>query len=156
VSAQQLRDARHDGNCTGFSVATLVGLRSKTSLGIWLTFRTLRFTKRRSPWSLRNRLLFVYGLFGVLPVILLFVLFALVGWALMSELAIYLASSELDRRLASVHSAVEALRRVPANERRFAAPEIAKDFNRLFPGITFYITAASAEHRYPSDSRLFT
>ena len=53
---------------------------------------TVRYAKRRPLWSLRNRLLFVYGLFGVLPVLLLFVLFGLATWAVTSELAIYLAA----------------------------------------------------------------
>src|SRR5207248_4337328 len=107
-------------------------------LGAMMAFRAFRFAQRNLLWSLRNRLLFVYCLFGVLPVILLFVLVGLVTWALMSELAIYLASSALDRRLESVHTAVETVRRVPPIDRQAAIPHIVEAFSPTFPGIVFY------------------
>ena len=66
---------------------------------VTLTVRGVIALKRYSLWSLRNRLLLTYGLFGVLPILLLFTLAGLGAWALMNELAIYLASSALDRRL---------------------------------------------------------
>ena len=61
--------------------------------------RGLRYISRHSLWSLRNRLLTVYALIGILPIILILILVGLGAWSLTSELAIYLASSELDRRL---------------------------------------------------------
>src|SRR4051812_42650226 len=87
-------------------------------LGAILAFRAFRFARRNMLWSLRNRLLFVYGLFGVLPVLLLFVLVGLGTWALLSELAIYLTSSALDRRIESVHTALETVQRVPPPDRQ--------------------------------------
>ncbi len=115
-------------------------------------FRALRSLRRNSLWSVRNRLLFVYGLFGVLPILLLFALVGLGAWALMNELAIYLASSALDRRLDSVNSAVEALRDMPATQRPYAAPEIIKAFGHALPGITFYVKDETGDHRYPPEA----
>ncbi len=115
-----------------------------------VAFRALRYLKRHSLWSLRNRLLVVYGLIGVLPILLLFVLVGLGAYALMSELADYLASSALDRRLDSVNAAVGALRRMPDDQRGAAAPEIAKAFSHMLPGIAFYVKDQTGEHRYPS------
>jgi len=117
-----------------------------------VAFRVLRYLKRHSLWSVRNRLLFVYGLFGVLPIILLFVLIGLGGWALMNELAIYLASSALDRRLESVNSAVDAMRGIPPAQRPYAAPEIIKAFSRTLPGISFHVKDETGQHRYPADA----
>jgi len=115
-----------------------------------LALRGLRHLKRHSLWSVRNRLLFVYGLFGVLPILLLFVLIGLGSWALMNELAIYLASSALDRRLDSVNSAVKTMRGIPPEQRPYAAPEIIKAFGRVFPGIAFYVKDKTGDHRYPA------
>lgn len=117
-----------------------------------LIIRGLRYAHRHSLWSVRNRLLFVYGLIGFLPILLLFVLFGLGAWALMNELAIYLARSALERRLEIVQSAVTTVQRLPPDVRLPAAPEIVKSFGYDFPGIAFYIKDASGQHRFPLDS----
>lgn len=116
---------------------------------IVLCFRAFRWARQNALWSVRDRLLFVYGLFGVLPVLLLFLLVGLGSYALMNELAIYLASSALDRRLDSINAAVEAVRDQPLPQRLGAAPEIAKAFNHAFPGLLLYVKDSSGEHRYP-------
>jgi hypothetical protein len=121
-------------------------------LGTILVFRAVRVATRRSLWSLRNRLLFVYALFGIIPVFLLLVIFSLSAWAFMSEMAIYLASSELDRRLNSVHAAADIIRNLSVSERHFEAAVIAKAYNQSFPGIVFYIKDESGENRYPADT----
>ena len=50
-------------------------------IGAFLTFRLFRAFQRRGLWSVRNRLLFVYGLIGVLPLLLVFILLGLGTWA---------------------------------------------------------------------------
>jgi sigma-B regulation protein RsbU (phosphoserine phosphatase) len=137
---------------TGHGGLLAVDILALIPLGAILAFRGFRFAQRNLLWSLRNRLLFVYGLFGVLPVLLLFVLVGLGTWALMSELAIYLASSALDRRLESVHTALETVQRVPPTDRQIAVPHIVQAFNPAFPGIVFYIKDPIGEHRYPAGS----
>ena len=137
---------------TGHNGLLVIGILALIPLGAILLFRGFRLVKRRFLWSLRNRLLFVYSLFGVLPVLLLFVLVGLGTWALMSELAIYLASSALDRRLESVHTALKTVQRVPPSERHAAVPHIVQAFNPIFPGIIFYIKDATGDHRYPQSS----
>src|SRR5436190_6069860 len=133
---------------TGHGGLLVIDILALIPLGAIMAFRAFRFAQRNLLWSLRNRLLFVYGLFGVLPVLLLFVLVGLGTWALMSELAIYLASSALDRRLASVHTALETVQRVPPSDRQAALPHIVEAFSRTFPGLVFYIKDATGEHRY--------
>lgn len=81
-------------------------------LGLWLLIRAARVGIRRAIWRLRNRLLMTYMLIAVVP-ILLIVLFVGIGtYALSSQLAVYLVSSELDRRIAWLdwvaHAAAEA------------------------------------------------
>jgi sigma-B regulation protein RsbU (phosphoserine phosphatase) len=120
--------------------------------GIWLAIRSLRHLMNRSLWSLRNRLLAVYALTGVLPILLILVLVGLCGWALTSELAIHLASSELDRRLGTIQAAAEALEKTPTEDRKEAAPSILAYFKVRFPGIALYTTNANGERAYPPDS----
>ena len=115
-----------------------------------LTVRGLMELKRHSLWSLRNRLVLTYCLFGVLPILLLFTFVGLGAWALMNELAIYLASSALDRRLDSINAATDALRRIPPEQRELAAPQIQKAFAMGLPGITVYLKDGTGTHSYPA------
>ncbi len=118
--------------------------------GIIVLLRSFRWARQNALWSVRNRLLFVYGLFGVLPVLLLFLLVGMGSWALMNELAIYLAGSALDRRLDSLNAAVEYIRGQPLPGRQYSSPEITKAFSHAFPGLMVYVKDRSGEHRYPA------
>ncbi|MGI8961096.1 MAG: PP2C family protein-serine/threonine phosphatase [Bryobacteraceae bacterium] len=137
---------------TGHGALLALDILALIPLGAIMAFRAFRFAQRNLLWSLRNRLLFVYGLFGVLPILLLFVLAGLGTWALLSELAIYLASSALDRRIDSVHTALETVQRVPPDDRQEAVPHVVQAFNPIFPGIVFYVKDATGDHRYPAAS----
>ncbi|MGH9655925.1 MAG: PP2C family protein-serine/threonine phosphatase [Bryobacteraceae bacterium] len=132
-----------------FSIAVFDALALIIS-GAIVIFRILRFTARHSLWSLRNRLLFVYGLIGVLPVLLLFALVGVGAWALMDELAIYLATSELHRRVESLNGTIASFRNIPANARPYAAPEYAKAYKHLLPGLVFYVDGPKGQRRYPA------
>lgn len=117
-----------------------------------LTFRFLRHLTRYSLWSLRNRLLFVYGLIGVLPILLLFLLIGLAIWALTSELAIYLARSALDHRLDSIRASVADVEKIPPGERERVVPEVEQALMPTFPRVIFYIRDQTGDHRYPASS----
>ena len=94
--------------------------------GLIIAFRVFVWVKRHALWSLRNRLLVVYALMGVLPIVLLFVLIGLSAWALMSELAIYLATSALDHRLEDLQVAVNRLDMIPSKDRLMALSHFAE------------------------------
>jgi sigma-B regulation protein RsbU (phosphoserine phosphatase) len=121
-------------------------------LGAIATFRALRLIQRHSLWSVRNRLLFVYGLMGVLPLLLLLVLVGLSFWGLTNDLAIYLATSALERKLDPIVGAVDSLARIPAVQRGQVAAEMQDAFSKTFRGISFYVRDENGEHRYPLDS----
>jgi phosphoserine phosphatase RsbU/P len=120
--------------------------------GIILLIRGFRYVKRHSLWSVRNRLLFVYGLFGFVPLVLLFLLVALSAWALMSELAIYLASSALDRRIEAVRDAADFLHSVPLAARSAAAEHVLNAHSQDFPGTAIYLRDETGYHRFPPNS----
>src|SRR5436305_499916 len=141
---------------TGYGRAALLDALVIIPFAILFAIRGFLQIKRHSLWSLRNRLLLTYGLFGVLPLILVFTLVGLGSWALMNELAIYLASSALDRRIDSINSAVETIRRIPSSERLMAAPHIQEAFNASFPGLMIYIKDASGLYKFPPDAPAVT
>ncbi len=121
-------------------------------LAIIIAVRALRFTRRHLLWSVRNRLLFVYGLMGALPILLLFVLIGLSAWGLTNEVAIYLASAALERRLDPINGVVESLSRMAPEQRSEAAAEMQLAFRRGFPDIAFYINDEDGARRYPPAS----
>jgi sigma-B regulation protein RsbU (phosphoserine phosphatase) len=139
----------------GGLLRALVALVMSVS-GIWFAIRILRQVIKHSLWSLRNRLLIVYALIGILPILLILVLVSLSIWALTSELAIHLASSELNRRLDSIRAAAESLEKVQADERRYAAPHIVDSFKERFPGIELHTEDSTGDHSYPDGAATLT
>src|ERR1700685_241675 len=137
---------------TGHGALAVLCVLALIPPGIILAVRGFRYLKQHSLWSVRNRLLFVYGLFGFVPMMLLFLLVALGAWALMSELAIYLASSALDRRLEAVRSAAEFLQKMPVDQRSQAAEHIIDSHSQDYPGVVIYLKDQTGEHRIPSNS----
>ena len=118
--------------------------------GIILAFRLIRLVARRSLWSLRNRLLFVYVLLGVLPILLILILVGASSYALTSELAIYLASSALDRRLDQIRFAAETIHNARPDERRVEAPRMVGYLTQEFPGLVLYVRDSRGPLRVPA------
>jgi len=137
---------------TGHAILATVCFLALIPAGIILLIRLFRYVRQHSLWSVRNRLLFVYGLFGFLPIMLLFLLVALSAWALMSELAIYLASSALDRRIYAVRDAADFLHSLPVNQRANAAAHMLGARNQEFAGMAIYLKDETGDHRFPDNS----
>jgi hypothetical protein len=114
---------------SGHDIWAITTLLVLLPLGFFVAFRALRRVQRRLLWGVRNRLLFAYGLMGVLPILLLFVLIGLSVWGLTNDLAIYLASSALERRLDPINGTVAALERMGPEQRAAAAAEMQRAFN---------------------------
>jgi phosphoserine phosphatase RsbU/P len=130
----------------GKAVAVLVLIPT----GTILLFRLVRLIGRRSLWSLRNRLLFVYVLLGGLPILLILILVGASAYALTSELAIYLASSALDRRLDQIKFAAEAIRSARPDERRVEAAKMVGYLTQEFPGLALYVNDSKGPLRVPA------
>ncbi len=141
---------------TGSNLLLLLDLLALIPLTFITVFRAFRFITKHSLWSLRNRLLFVYALFGFVPVVLLFILFGLVTWSFMSELAIYLATTALNARVDAVESALKYTKGIPEKDRRYACPGIQKAFAAGSPGFMIYLHDGTGSHRWPESSPDFT
>jgi phosphoserine phosphatase RsbU/P len=82
--------------------------------GLWLAIRLLRLVARQAVWRLRNRLLVTYLFIAGVPLVLIAGLAALAGYMLVSQLAAYLVTTELDRRIDALTPASGATLPVPA------------------------------------------
>ncbi len=122
-------------------------------LGAILLFRGLRTLKRNGLWSVRNRLLCVYALIGVLPLLLLLALIGIGAWAITSELAVYLATSALQNRIRGLDDMVQALHKLPVDQQLTAAPEILLGEQTRNPGTRLYIAVDGISHRFPPDAQ---
>ena len=78
-------------------------------LGAWLAIRLSRIALRKAIWRLRNRILVTYVFIAVVPILLIVALAGLGTYMLAGQVAVYLARSELDRRVGSMRTAVDAL-----------------------------------------------
>jgi hypothetical protein len=106
--------------------------------GLWLTLRLLRLAIRRGIWRLRNRLLAAYLFMAVVA-----------GRAIASQLAVYLVTSELDRRIDGLRLLGESLTKSRAAERR-----VDPVFRDRYPGLVVLLREAGREFRIPPDALL--
>ena len=81
--------------------------------GMWLTVRVLKAVLRFLVWRLRHRLLVTYLFIAVVPIALVISMALVSMYALVSQLAVYLVTTELDRRIATLAEAGTALAGLP-------------------------------------------
>jgi len=82
--------------------------------GLWLAIRLLRLVARQALWRLRHRLMVTYLFIAGVPLLLIIGLAALAGYMLVYQLAAYLVTTELDRRIDGITAASGATLPVPA------------------------------------------
>ena len=123
--------------------------------GLWLAVRLLRLTARHAVWRLRNRLLVTYLFIAVVPILLIAALAVGGGVLLANQLAVYLVTSELDRRTDSLLSAAASIVRTePAS--RPAVMERMMDlfYQEHYPGVEVLLRESGKTIRYPSKGAL--
>jgi sigma-B regulation protein RsbU (phosphoserine phosphatase) len=120
---------------------------------IVLLFKFIRIGIKRAIWRLRNRLLVTYLFIAVVPVTLIGALAALGTWTLTSQFAVYLVTSELDRRLEALRFAAANIARLDVSN--LATIQKATHFaETLFPGIEIADSAGGKLIHYPADDLL--
>jgi sigma-B regulation protein RsbU (phosphoserine phosphatase) len=108
-------------------------------LGAWLAIRISRFALRKAIWRLRNRILVTYVLIAVVPILLILTLAGLGSYVLAGQVAVYLARSELDRRVASMQAAAETLLHTNANIRIESLRRTGEIYSERFPRLFLMI-----------------
>ncbi len=124
-------------------------------LAMWIAVRLLRFAARHAIWRLRNRLIVTYLFIGGVPILLIGALVGLTIYAMASQFAVFLVTSELDRRVESLRSASQSIVRTDA----VARPETMRHMAELFyadyfPGITIILRTPNGIVRYPANSKV--
>ncbi len=137
-------------------LAPLSGMRILAAIGVfitglWLAIRLLR----KAVWRLRNRLIVTYMFIAVVPIVLIAALASMGGYLLISQLAVYLVTSELDRRIESLDTAAESIVRTSAADR----PAVMRRMTELFysdhnPGLEILIREGGKITRYPDNGTL--
>lgn len=117
--------------------------------GLWLALRLLRLAIRRGIWRLRNRLLAAYLFMAVVPILLIGTLAVFAGRSIASQLAVYLVTSELDRRIDGLRFLGENFAKSGASEHR-----VNPVFRDRYPGLAVLLREAGREIRFPPDALL--
>jgi sigma-B regulation protein RsbU (phosphoserine phosphatase) len=121
-------------------------------LGLWELVRLARIALRKAIWRLRNRLIVTYVLIAVVPLLLIITLVGLGGYIMAGQIAIYVVRSELDRRVASLHSALEGLKLAKAGTRQAIIRQTGESYASPYPGIAFLVEEDGSKLRWPANA----
>jgi sigma-B regulation protein RsbU (phosphoserine phosphatase) len=123
-------------------------------LGFWLLIRFLRRGMRVAIWRLRNRLLVTYTFIGVVPVLLIVILAGLSALILSSQLAVFLAVSELDRKVDGMRAATDAVARSEPALRKEVMRRVAELYRDHYPGMVLWLREGETVHCLPVESEM--
>lgn len=110
--------------------------------GIVMMLRLLRFSIRQAIWRLRNRLLVAYVFIALVPIVLIAVLAGAAAWALSGQTAVYLVTSEFNRRLGLLNRASSSVLRAPRESRAEALRRTAGFLESTFPHVEIVVSDA--------------
>ncbi|MDX1982569.1 MAG: SpoIIE family protein phosphatase [Bryobacteraceae bacterium] len=122
-------------------------------LGFWIGLRILRRSLPLMLWRLRHRLMIAYVFIALVPVVLIALLAALVAYTVVGQVAVYVVTSELERRTALMISIAEWITQPGAASR---AEALSKSYDVLeprLPGLEV-IHQGATQLRYPASAAL--
>jgi sigma-B regulation protein RsbU (phosphoserine phosphatase) len=122
-------------------------------LGAWVVVRLARVGIRRMIWKLSNRLYVAYVFIAVVPVCLIAILAGIGAYMFTSQVAVYLVTSELDRRTMSLENLAGWLLTASEARRNESLREMGAYSATRYPGLEVLIRDKS-EIRYPEDARI--
>jgi sigma-B regulation protein RsbU (phosphoserine phosphatase) len=122
-------------------------------LGIILGIRFLRHTLREAIWRLRNRLIVTYLFIAVVPILLILSLVAVGTWLIAGQVAVYLVSSELERRAGTLEGPARFLAQARAANRAAILQQMAPLIEEGLPGFEA-VGSDGGTVRYPPSSQL--
>jgi sigma-B regulation protein RsbU (phosphoserine phosphatase) len=110
--------------------------------GAAVLYRLAKRGMKRLIWRLRNRLLVVYMFIAVVPVVLILSLVGFAAWLLTGQVAVYMVTTELDRRTSALLGPVYG-----------GARSLTPAFRERFPGLELLVRSDS-EWRYPRNASI--
>ncbi|MEJ5369608.1 MAG: SpoIIE family protein phosphatase [Bryobacteraceae bacterium] len=124
-------------------------------LGFLLLWRHGLRVVRRLIWRLRNRLIVAYVFIAAVPMLMLGVLTLAGAWVISGQIAAYLLSVEMGRRVSSLQALAESLERAAPQVRVEAVRRAGFFVRDRFPGAEILLRDESGrEVRYPEDAGL--
>lgn len=112
-------------------------------VGAILTVRMVRNIVRKSIWRLRYRLIVTYVFIGVVPIVLILALAVLGTWIVVGQVAVYLVSSELERRAAVLTEPVRVISQARPAERAATVQQVGDSLAARMPGLQIVVSGAS-------------
>jgi len=119
----------------------------------WTFLRWAVAAMRGAIWRLRNRLVVAYLVMAAVPVILILLLAMVSANILASHLAVFLANSELERRVETLRSGASSVMRFPPEQRIEPARRLAASFADQYAGFELIVDGASP-FVFPDESTL--
>ena len=98
-------------------------------VGLILAVRLIRHVIRKSIWRLRYRLIVTYVFIGVVPIVLILILAVLGTWIVVGQVAVYLVSSELERRAAVLTDPVHIISQAKPSARAATIQQLPQLFD---------------------------
>lgn len=123
------------------------------ALGLIAGIRLIRRGIGNAIWRLRNRLIIAYLFIAVVPIVLVVALVFITTYIITGQLAIYLVSSELNRRTAALRRPAEILARASTERRADMLRAFLPNLTAALPGLEVLIRNGQ-ELRFPPDSSL--
>jgi len=135
-------------------IAALIGM---LAAGVWLSVRVLRRAAGLVMWRLRNRLLVTYLFIAALPILLVAGLAVLSLDLLVRQLAVYMVTSQLDRRIDQLDSFTKSVVRTePVSRTPVMTRSLDLFYSDRFPGIEILLREGGSQIRYPEDATAAT
>lgn len=122
-------------------------------LGFWVSIRLTKWVSRNALWRLRNRLVVAYLFVGFVPTVLICLLMGITVYLVSGQIAVYLVTTELDRRTAAIRGSAEYLLHAagqPADFNRMVAPYMKS----RYPGLEVVAEDNDSYWTFPEDSQL--
>jgi sigma-B regulation protein RsbU (phosphoserine phosphatase) len=124
-----------------------------TLTGLIVALKFSRRGIRQAIWRLRNRLVVTYAFIAVVPIVLIILLVAIGAYIVTGQVAVYLVTSELERRAATLMAPAQGLLYTAPQDVQDRIRWLAPFFAERYPGLELVVRNGQ-EWRYPEGSTL--
>jgi sigma-B regulation protein RsbU (phosphoserine phosphatase) len=124
-----------------------------TLTGLIIALKFSRSGLRQAIWRLRNRLVVTYVFIAVIPIVLIILLVAFGAYIVTGQVAVYLVTSELERRSAALMAPAQGLLNTAPQDVQDRIRWLAPFFAERYPGLELVVRNGQ-EWRYPEGSTL--
>jgi sigma-B regulation protein RsbU (phosphoserine phosphatase) len=133
---------------------TLLGLAVLVT-GFWLFLRGFRVVAKILVWRLRHRLIVTYLFIAVAPVVLLSAIALTIGYFLVSQVAMNVVSTEVERREEELNNLTATIAKLdPANRAREMLRVLDPYFTQRYPGLVVVVRQQDRTTAFPQGGQV--